>query len=126
MDNLWGVALGGLIATVVPVATLFRDHVRWRAEKNIENLRLKHSRLERMYSELLEQLSEAFKNNSFPSKMTSKISVYASKEVRDLYFGYVMDKERDKSKLKNLYLDIYLEADRHLARIESQIDKALS
>jgi hypothetical protein len=125
-DNLWGVALGGFIGAFVPLVTLFRDQRRWRDEKRLENLRLKHSRLERMYTELLPQLADAFKNNSYPSTMSSKISVYASQDVRDLYFGYVLDKNRDSSKLSQLYLNICIAAQRHLAEIETKIDQELS
>jgi hypothetical protein len=124
--SLWSVLLGAAIASVVPLATLSLDRSKWKIEKRVENLRLKHSRMERMYSELLEQLAEAFKSNSYPSTMTSKISVYASAEVRKLYFGYVFDKNRDPSGLSKLYLDICLAANKHLADIEQQIEAALS
>lgn len=126
MENLLAVALGGLVASIVPLATLFRDQLRWKKEKKIENLRFKLTRLERIYAEVLEQLGEAFKTHSYPSNMTSKISAYGSKEVRDLLFGYLLDKDRDRRKVNNLYLDICLAAHKHLASIEDKIEKELS
>jgi hypothetical protein len=125
-SNLWAVLLGAAIASLVPLLTLRAEGQKWKVEKRVENLRLKHERLEKMYENVLEQLSEAFKANAYPSTMSGKIAAHTSKEFRDLYFCYVLDKARDPQGLSQLYLKLCLEAQKHLADIQGEIDKALT
>lgn len=120
--NLWAVVLGAAIASVAPLITLREAEKRWRLEKRIENLRLNHSRLERIYSQVLEQLPSALSEGSYPSTLTSSVSVYASPEVRKLYFDNIKSKERDPGKLRVLFLDIALAVNQHLSAIEQEIE----
>jgi len=124
--DLWGVVLGAGIASLVPLITLRQSDRRWRQEKRIENLRLKRNRLDAMYAEVMGKMSDMLKAANYSSAITSKISVYASQEFRDLYFGQIEKKERDEVRLKHLYLDMALAANRHIAAVDKEIEAALS
>jgi len=123
--DLWGVVLGAGIASLVPLITLRQTEHRWRQEKKLENLRLKRDRTEAMYAEIMGRMSDMLTSASYSSAITSKVSVYASKEFRELYFGQIQKKERDEVKLKHLYLDMALAANRHIASIEKEIEDVL-
>jgi hypothetical protein len=79
-----------------------------------------------MYAEVMAKMSDMLKGAYYSSAITSKISVYASQEFRDLYFGQIEKKERDEVKLKHLYLDMALAANRHIAAVDKEIEAALS
>lgn len=126
METILNILLGAIVASIVPIVTLVLNNERWRKEKLVENLRVKHDRLERMYKDILDQLPEAIQDKSYPSDLTSSISVYGSHEVRKLYFDQIDDKEKNEFKLKRTFLDISLAAKTHLAKIEKQIEQTLS
>lgn len=125
-NSVGNILLGAAIASIVPVVTLLLNHKRWKVEKRVENLRVRYDRLERMYKDILARLPDAIRDRSYPSDLTSKISVYGSKEVRQLYFDHIEDKEKDDFKLKSAFLNISLAANKHLAEIEKQIEDALA
>ncbi len=124
--DLWGVLLGAAIASLVPLITLRQSEQRWRREKKIENLRLKRDRLDAMYAEVMGKMSNMLMAANYSSTITSKVSVYASQEFRELYFGQIEKKERDEVRLKHLYLDMALAANRHIAEVDKEIEAALS
>jgi hypothetical protein len=124
--ELWGVLLGAAIASLIPLITLRQTEKRWRIEKRMEILRLKRDHVEAMYAEIMGRMPEMLQSATYSSNITSKISVRASQEFRDLYFGQIEKKERDELKLKHLYLDMTLAANRHVANIDKEIDDSLS
>ncbi len=106
MEQILNILLGAVIASIVPVITLIINQRRWKAEKKIELLKLKHDRLELMYTDILSKLSDPIINSIWPSDITSKISVYGSEEVRKTYFDHIEDKEKDDFKKKVFYISV--------------------
>ena len=125
MNQVWNILLGAGIASIVPIVTLITNQSRWKSEKKIELLRLKHDRLELMYTDILSRLADAISNSSWPSRITSKISVYGSEEVRKTYFDFIEGKEKDDFKKKSFYLDMCLACNKHISEIQAQIENAL-
>lgn len=124
--NLWGVMVGAAVASVVPLVTLHLSSKRWKLEKRIEHLRLKHARLDKMYAAILDALPEALVKQSYPSAMTSQIHVHASAEVQEVFFAYMGLKEKDEKAGREFYLDIAVGANRHIAAVEKEIEDALT
>lgn len=122
MEQIINILFGAIIASVVPVVTLVINQRKWKIEKKIELLRSKHDRLEVMYADILSRMGDALKNNSWPSDITSKVSIYASKEVRETYFSFIKEKEKDAFKMKQFYLDLCLACNKHLAEIQNDIE----
>ncbi len=124
--ELWGVLLGAGIASLVPLITLRQTEKRWRIEKRMEILRVKRDQVESMYAEIMSKMPEMLLSATYSSQITSKISVRASQEFRELFFSQIEKKEREELKLKHLFLDMTLAANRHVAAIEKEIDGLLS
>lgn len=122
MEQIFNILLGAIIASVVPIVTLIINQRKWKIEKKVELLRSKHDRLEVMYADILSKMEDALKNNLWPSDITSKVSVYASREVRDTYFDFIESKEKDEFKMKSFYLSLCLACNKHLAEIQYDIE----
>jgi hypothetical protein len=125
MDQVLNILLGAVIASIVPIITLIVGHEKWKKEKRIEILRLKHDKLERMYSEILLKLSEALEDMTWNSDTTSKVSVYGSKLVRDTYFDFVKIEDKDELKKKQFYLNMCNACHKHLNEIHKKIEESL-
>lgn len=126
MSNLLSVLLGAVIASIVPLVTLILNNSRWKKEKLVEHLRIKHDRLELVYKKINEALPEAILNNSYPSSVTSTITTYASAEVQEIFREYMKDKEKNDIKGKHLIFDICKAANKDLLSIEKKIENILS
>jgi hypothetical protein len=125
-SNLVGVLIGAAVASVVPLVSLYQGAKRWKLEKKVENLRLKHSKLEQLYADVLGRLPEAMASNLYPSTLTAQISVHACAEVRKLFFDRLEKKDRDEATGKKTFLDISLAVHKHLAAVEKEIEDALA
>lgn len=125
MEQFLNILFGAAIASIVPIVTLVTNHRRWKVEKRIELLRVKHDRLEAMYVDILSRMREPITEGVWPSDITSKISVYATKEVKDIYFGHILDKEKDDSKKRLFFLNLSNACNKHIAEIQSQIESEL-
>ncbi len=120
-DALLGVIVGGFIASIVPVVTLLIDHSRWKRVAKLEYLKGERVRLEKLYTDTLEKLSEAMAKNSYPSQMTSDIYVLMPKNVSERFDEWMQDKDKTKLKTKHAYLEISVEMKRSLSEIDKQI-----
>lgn len=126
MDSqLLGVLIGAAAASVVPLLTLRTTQAQWRLEKRIELLRRKKEELERLYEDILEKLPTALQERNYPIHMMGAISVHASPEVRKLYYDHMESRDRDETKMKHLLLDITVAANKHIVRVEHEIDQLL-
>ena len=126
MDGqLWGVLIGAAAASVVPLLTLRTTHAQWRLEKRIELLRRKKEDLERLYADIFQKLPSALQERSYPISMMGAISVHASPEVRKLYYDHIESKDRDETRMKHLLLEMTVEANKHIASVEHEIDQLL-
>ena len=126
MDGqLWGVLIGAAAASVVPLLTLRTTHAQWRLEKRIELLRRKKEDLERLYADIFQKLPAALQEGSYPISMMGAISVYASPEIRKLYYDHMNSKDRDETKMKHLLLGMTVAANKHIASVEKEIDQLL-
>ena len=125
-EVLIGVIIGGIIASISPVASLLIDHFRWKKEKKLEHLRLERKRLEDLFTKTLEQLSEAMKKNKYPSKMTSDILILMPKNVSEKFQSW-MDKENPTTlEGKHAYMDIAVEMKKSLSEIDNEIKELVS
>jgi hypothetical protein len=125
-DLLWAVVLGAAIASVVPIVSLFVNNKRWRLEKRIEILRFNHEQLERHYSEILEQLAVALRDDNYPQAMISKISMHAAPDARALFFGHIDTGGKDGAVKKDFYRQFVTLVDRHIVASKQEIYDALS
>lgn len=125
MEQIINILLGAAIASIIPTITLILNQRRWKAEKRIEVLRVKHDRLERIYAEILERMGPALAEGTWPSDVTSKIMVYGSNTVKNTLKEFVMDKEKDDQKRKSFYYELSEACNIHLLEIQTEIEQSI-
>ena len=125
-EALIGVLVGGLIASIAPIANLIIDHLRWKRESKLEYLKAERSRLENLFTENLEKFAEAMKNNSYPSHVMSDIYILMPRNVADEVDKWMSEKDKTELKAKHAYLSISVEMKRALAEIDNQIKELVS
>jgi hypothetical protein len=124
-DALWGVVIGGAIASLGPIASLIADTKRWKIERKLEQLREERARLERLISETLPQLGEAMLKNNYPSHMSSDIVALMPKAVADRFMTWMKEKPKDELKGKHAFFDMALEMKKCVADIDRKISALL-
>lgn len=124
-EALIGVVIGGLIASIAPLAHLFADHRRWKQETKLAHLREERKRLEQMYSNTLAKLSDAMAKNRYPSDMMSDILILMPKDVGERFEAWMAEKYKDSTKGKHAYMDICVAMKCSLADIDKRIQNLI-
>jgi len=119
------ILFGAVIASVVPIVTLYFNHKRWKMEQRMDTLRLKHDKLERIYKDLLECFYTAMKDYSWPKDIRSQITIYGSKKVQNLFWQSI-DVCEDKIVSEQVYFDLANAINEHLSDIEKSMEKTIS
>jgi len=68
-ETLWGVLIGGLLASIMPFVTVARDECRWRKEQRLSFLRDERLRLENMFRLASNKLAEGMAKNVYPTEV---------------------------------------------------------
>lgn len=124
-EALIGVVIGGVIASIAPIAHLFADHRRWKHETKLAHLREERRRLEQMYSNTLTKLGDAMANNSYPSDMMSDILILMPKDIGERFEAWMAEKDKDPAKGKHAYMDICVAMKRSLADLDKRIQELI-
>lgn len=122
-DTIAGVLIGGLLASVAPMVTLFVDSKRWRFDKKFEILRAERDRLEVIGEKLAMRLADAMANNSYPSDLTSDIMIHMPPAVWERFDQWMKLKPKSEIEAKHAYLEICVEIKRAIAELNSKIIK---
>lgn len=120
-DALLGVFLGGVIASVSPFITLWRDSARWKTERKLELLRERRARLEQLTEQVLPELSEAMVKRSYSSTLLSDIYVHAPKAVSDCFDEWVTADDKDEKAGKFAYMKICMAMKQAITDIDAEI-----
>lgn len=121
-EILWGVIIGGVIASIVPVVSLFYSHRKWKVEKKIENLRIKRDRLEKLFEEAREKISDGLEKNFYSMDMITNFELIFPREVFNYFKNMMEDKDENKRKTEHFYL-IMKSMKKCLADIDNEIEK---
>lgn len=124
-ETLLGVIIGGLIASIAPIASLISETIRWKLERRLEQLREERSRLEHLIADVLPQLGDGMAENSYSSHMTSDIFALMPSSVSDKFEKWMAEEQKDELKSKHAFFDIALEMKKCLAEIDRNIAKLL-
>lgn len=124
-ETLWGVLIGGLIASIAPISSLVFESKRWKTERRLEHLREERVRLEQLVTGVLSKLGDAMAKNSYPSTMTSDIFALMPKAVSDRFRIWMEEKDKDELKGKHALFDMALEMKKCLAEIDRKIAELL-
>jgi hypothetical protein len=124
-DTIIGVIVGGLIASVSPIITLYWESKRWKREKLVEQLRRDRSKLESEYQLTLVEIHKGIENNFYSTDMVVNALVLMPKPVATAIDNFISEKNRTKERLKNLYENIHIEMKVSLLKIDGKISNAL-
>jgi len=124
-ETLLGVLIGGLIASIAPIASLIFESRRWKLERRLEQLRGERARLERLIADVLPQLGDGMAKNNYSSSMTSDIFALMPKAVSDKFDKWMAVKPKDDLKSKHAFFDMALEMKKCLAEIDRKIAELL-
>lgn len=125
-NELWGVLIGGLLASIVPIVTLVTEGRRWKRDQRLEFFKAERSRKEALYARILESLGDAMSKNSYPSQITSEIMVSLPKSASDRFQAWMKEKPKDELKTKHAYYDMCLLLKQDLADLDSRMLKHIS
>jgi hypothetical protein len=126
MEQLINIFFGAVVASIIPVLTLLINLKQWRVDRSIEILRAKHDRLELLYTSVLEKIASALSEGSWPSDATTKILVYGSKNVQDVFKGYISGEDRSNERKRSFYFELSEACNKHLFEIQAEIERLVS
>lgn len=121
-EALIGVIVGGLISGLGTWITLAIQHKRWSTEMRVNRLQGKREKLESASTRILDELPSAMAQNSYPSKMTSEISIFFPENVSRTFERMMGDKEKTELKMKHHYYELALEMRKSIKIIDEEID----
>jgi len=124
-DILIGVIIGGLIASITPLAMLILDHRRWQRESEVEHLKFERKRLERLFRENLQRLSRSIAKNSYQSDMMMDFLLTMPNEISIIFKQFLADPNKTETRCKKAYMSIALAMKKTLAEIDSKIDNII-
>jgi gas vesicle protein len=125
-ETLLGVLIGGCIGSIAPLATLLFNHLHWKREAKLAHLKAERTRLEQLFDKTLDTLSEAMKNNAYPSKMSADINILMSEEISDLYNKFMAGGNETTERCKMAYIDIAHAMKSELAKVDKKINDCIS
>ncbi|NHQ85701.1 hypothetical protein HA050_06150 [Iodobacter sp. HSC-16F04] len=121
-STLLGVIVGGLLTGIAPCLTIYYQHRRFVYDAKIARLNSKKEKYEISYTKIINQLSDAINNNEYPAEIISDISIIFPREVSDIFFDFMQDKEKDSLKRKIAYLNISQAMKEAIKDIEDRMD----
>jgi gas vesicle protein len=125
-EILIGVIIGGLIASIAPIITLFIDHRRWRNESKLAYLLSERKNLETIYGKNLKRFSKAIAENSFSSDMISDFLISMPQEVSQTFKAFMVDPNKTEKKCKQFYLNLAAAMRKSLTEIDNNIKAIVS
>lgn len=125
-EALIGVLVGGLIASIAPIASLLLEHRRWSREKRLEHLRKERDRLEMLFREALADLSRAMEQNSYPIQMLADMNVLMPRSVMQRFNEWMEKSDKTDQDRKEAFLEISIEMKSALAELDRKIETAIN
>lgn len=125
-EILIGVIIGGLIASIAPIFTLFIDHRRWKNESKLAYLLSERKNLETLYGNNLKRFSKAVAENSFSSNMISDFLLSMPLDVSKTFKAFMADPNKTEKKCKQFYLSLAAAMRKSLTEIDNKIKAIVS
>ncbi len=120
-EALIGVLIGGIIASIAPIATLYFESLKWKKDSQLEYLKLERERLRTLFEDILDELSKAMAENRYPSQMISEITVSMSKEISETFISFMEDEDKTDFTCRSFYMEMSVEMKKFLKEIDDKI-----
>ncbi len=125
-DTLLGVIIGGVLASITPLITLFINHAHWKQESKLNHLKFERQRLATLFEKTLAKLDEAMSKNIYPSDMISDIAMFMPNDVFKTFDEFLLQGNHSEQQCKQAYLEIAMAMKKALADIDKNINSLLS
>ena len=125
-EILLGVIIGGLIASIAPIAFIILDHRRWQRQSSLDHLRLERKRLEKMFRENLKRFSKAISDNSYPSDMIMDFILIMPNEISTKFKEFLANPNKTDATCKKTYVNVVSLMRNALSDIDNEIDGIIS
>ena len=122
-ETLWGVLIGGFLASIMPFLTLVRDERRWRKEQKLSSLRDERLRLENMFQVASEKLAEGMAKDEYPTDILMDSLYLFPHNVFDAINSMMIDSDRSFERRRSHYPNIVAAMKLALAEIDDKIAK---
>ena len=97
-DTIFGVIVGGVIASIAPLSMLYFNHRHWKQETKLNHLKSERTRLESLSEKTLAKLAKAMSENAYPSDMTADIITFMPEEVIKRFDKFMCDTDITEQK----------------------------
>ena len=125
-DILFGVLIGGFIASITPIAMIIINHKRWQQQLTLEQLRFERQRLERTFRRNLKRLSKAIHENSYPSDMIMDFILTMPKDVSSKFKRFLANPNKTNATCKKIRIEVVLSMKKTLSDIDSRIENIIA
>ncbi len=125
-ETLIGVIVGGLIASISPIAQLIYNHYHWKRETRIAYLKEERVRLEQRKDQVIEMVIESLDRNTISSNFAAELEVHMPRPAAKLYQEYLDNEDTSEKTKKELIFSITIEMSQAIADIDEQIKNLLS
>lgn len=122
-DTLYGVIIGGLIASIAPLFSLVMEQKKTRRTERLMFLRDKRAQLEQAFTEAEAKLDTGLDHDQFEPGMVFDFMRLFPKNVYEAFDAMMLEKDRTPDKLKHHYHEIVSEMKTALAEVDRQIEK---
>lgn len=125
-EILIGVVVGGVIASVSPLLTLWIHHRRWRVQVRLEHIRAKREKLEGAFQRSLHEIRKGMKNNIYSSDMLSDVDYLFPSNVSQAVEELMAEEDKSVFNMKRHYYLIARAMKASLAELDDQIEEIIS
>ena len=125
-STLMAVIIGGIIASITPIITLFINHRRWRIEQKLESLREERRRLEKKFEEIVKRILKSMEGGKYPIDMVSDMMVLMPKDAFDIFNKWLEEEDKTPKKGNEVALEISIAMKKHLVSIDKEIEDLLT
>jgi len=121
-ETLWGVLIGGVIGSIVPIAHSISEFRKWKKERRYAVLKEKRDRREKLYDELIEKIAEGMREDSYNIAMIASILKLCPETVTKAFDAMMFEKNKDESKKRSHYLNLCSALKADIAEIEHEME----
>ena len=124
-EQLIGVIVGAVIASLMPAFTLWFEFRRWKREKQIEHYRGERDRLERLFEEARIKMVEGMAKDSYPINMIATFMHRCPDNVYKAFDEMMKHKDKKEEDYRHHHLVIASEMNKSLSKIEKKIEEVI-
>lgn len=125
-EQLIGVIVGALIASLMPAITLFFEYKRWKKERLLDYYKNKRDRLEGLYAEIRKNLIKGMTEESYSVEMIASILSRCPEKVSWAFDEMMKQENKTIDDYRNHNLIISVAMNESLQEIETKIEKLIS